>query len=478
VLLNIFRYYVDTSPRFWPRLVHICRKWRRIIFSSHQALQLRLFCTHGTPVLKTLECWPALPIVVEYGPYGGSPALNPPAPADDDDDVMAALRHCRRVTSIDLSVTSSLRDRFSAIEEPFFELEDLVLQFQDGLWMTLPGAFQWGPRLHRLHLTRIAIPELPQLLASSRDLVDIQLHEMPDIGYSLLSSFRSALCEMTRLRSLSLQFLPGPVFANIDLSSLPGKYVLPTLTRLKYRGASKYLDNLVAGVDSPRLLVVEIQFFDEIYFRARNLGKLIHQMGKQSSQRQADILFSEHHVSITLTPPVPTCQCVTLQVFCMSSLRQLPSITQVCREFLVSLFDVEEFKLRISGTQPSRGQFISNREGWTALINAFRSTKRLHLAGDSEFSRGIALSLQHAAAQRETALPFLLKLRIEEPGPYYAPLREAVVSLMVSRRLSGSFTDVEYERLGIIEPGRICSTHAQRQNLRLTYFKQAHLLSM
>jgi hypothetical protein len=30
-------------------------------------LRLRLFCTHGTPVLKTLDCWPTLPIVVQYG---------------------------------------------------------------------------------------------------------------------------------------------------------------------------------------------------------------------------------------------------------------------------------------------------------------------------------------------------------------------------------------------------------------------------
>jgi hypothetical protein len=186
----MFRYYVDASPHFWPRLVHICRRWRRIVFTSHQHLRLRLLCTHGTPVLKTIECWPALPIVVEYGPHRGSPALDPPAPAgDDDDDIMTALKHCRHVTSIDLTVTSSLRERFSAIKEPFSELEDLVLQSQDGLWMTLPGAFRWGPRLRRLHLKRIAIPELPQLLSSSMDLVDIQIHEMPGIEYSLLRSF-------------------------------------------------------------------------------------------------------------------------------------------------------------------------------------------------------------------------------------------------------------------------------------------------
>ncbi|KAH9009191.1 hypothetical protein EDB84DRAFT_1406943, partial [Lactarius hengduanensis] len=54
VLLNIFRHYLGASPRFWPSLVHICRKWRRIVFASQRALHLWLFSTYGTPVLKTL----------------------------------------------------------------------------------------------------------------------------------------------------------------------------------------------------------------------------------------------------------------------------------------------------------------------------------------------------------------------------------------------------------------------------------------
>jgi hypothetical protein len=140
VLLNIFRYYLDSSPRFWPRLVHICRKWRRIVFASQRALRLRLFCTHGTPVRKTLDWWPTLPIVVQYG---GSPALDPPAP-EDEDDIVAALEQSDRVTSIGLTVTSSLLEKLSAIEGPFSELEDLVLLSRDSVRLTLAQRFSVG----------------------------------------------------------------------------------------------------------------------------------------------------------------------------------------------------------------------------------------------------------------------------------------------------------------------------------------------
>ncbi|KAH9029866.1 hypothetical protein EDB85DRAFT_1965215, partial [Lactarius pseudohatsudake] len=69
VLLIIFRHYLDASPRFWFKLAHVCRSWRRIIFTSPLGLHLRLYCTYGTPVMKNLNCWPPLPLVVNYGGF-------------------------------------------------------------------------------------------------------------------------------------------------------------------------------------------------------------------------------------------------------------------------------------------------------------------------------------------------------------------------------------------------------------------------
>jgi hypothetical protein len=113
---NIFRLNLHTSPQFWPTLTHVSRRWRHIVFTSPLGLDLRLYCTYGTPVSKTLDCWPALPIVVQYG---GEAPFNPPAP-EDEDNIVAALKHSDRVSSIDLTITSSLLDKLSAIEMPFW----------------------------------------------------------------------------------------------------------------------------------------------------------------------------------------------------------------------------------------------------------------------------------------------------------------------------------------------------------------------
>src|ERR1700761_5634969 len=119
ILLNIFRQYLDSSPRFWPTLASVCKRWRQIVLSSPLGLNLRLYCTYGTPVLKALACWPALPIVVWCG---GVPNLDRPAP-EDDDNIITALKQSGRVSSISLTVTSTLVDKLSAVSEPFAELE-------------------------------------------------------------------------------------------------------------------------------------------------------------------------------------------------------------------------------------------------------------------------------------------------------------------------------------------------------------------
>jgi hypothetical protein len=67
ILLNIFRYYLDYTPKLWPTLGYVCQKWRQVILTSPLGLNLRLYFTYRTPVLKALHCWPVLPITMQYG---------------------------------------------------------------------------------------------------------------------------------------------------------------------------------------------------------------------------------------------------------------------------------------------------------------------------------------------------------------------------------------------------------------------------
>ncbi|KAN0131535.1 hypothetical protein V8E53_010643 [Lactarius tabidus] len=266
VLQTIFRHYLDSSPRFWPILVHICRKWRHIVFISHWTLRLQLFCTHGTPVLKALDLWPALPIALEYG---GSPELNPPNPEDE-----------------------SLLEKLFAIRGQFSELEELVLLSRSGRQLSLPRTFLWAPRLRRLHSTRVAFSAPLQLLSSSRDLVDIQLHDISDDGCLSPMALADALSRMDQLRSLSLRVRFTAILP-MSKEHVVQLVVIPSLSCLEYQGTSKYLDSLLARIDAPRLADIEITFFAETRFKVSNLKEFINRTEMRRLHGQADILFTE-----------------------------------------------------------------------------------------------------------------------------------------------------------------------------------------
>ena len=342
VLLNIFRLFLDPSPQFWPTLTHVSRRWRHIVFTSPLSLNLRLYCTYGTPVSKSLDCWPALPIVVR----SGGAALDLPAPKDED-NIVAALKHSDRVNSIDLTITSSLLQKLFAIEMPFSELEELVLRSLDNIQLTLPSTLRWGIRLRRLHLTRVAIPALPKLLSPSTGLVDLQLHDIPKDGYFSPEVFADALSEMTQLETLSLHFHTFPSRRNhLGLPPQSGeRVVLPALTCLKYRGTSKYLDSFVARIDAPRLGDIDITFFNQPTMDASQLGQFIERIGMQTSLSQAEIQFSEFAISISFTQPSHLTR-LELRIPCEQLDWQLSSIAQICDYFSPFIFRVEDLRIK------------------------------------------------------------------------------------------------------------------------------------
>jgi hypothetical protein len=96
-LLRIFDCYMDQvreeeddalTAEAWGALVHVCQKWRGVVFGSPRRLDLRLFCTDMTPVEETLAVWPPLPIVMRQ--YGQAKQV---------DNIIVALEHNDRVLS-------------------------------------------------------------------------------------------------------------------------------------------------------------------------------------------------------------------------------------------------------------------------------------------------------------------------------------------------------------------------------------------
>ena len=297
------------------------------------------------PVQKSLDCWPALPIVVQYG---GLPALSPPSP-EDEENIVAALKQSDRVVSISLTVTNSLLEMLSLIEGAYSELQDLVLlSCRDGVLLTMPNAFRWGQRLRRLHSTGVTFPALLQLLSSSPNLIELQLHEIFFPWQFSPNMLTKALSKLSQLQSLSLHFR-AITFHN---SSLP-RYLpqclesifLPVLTRLQYQGSMEYLEDTVTRIDAPCLKDIEITFFDYLIVAHSRLREFFDWIESYMSHFGAHILSSQPTISISITQP-GALTCLKFQVLCKPSRVQTSSMAQIC------LFN-DEGNLRITTTRPS-----------------------------------------------------------------------------------------------------------------------------
>ena len=165
-LLEIFDFYVGGAwTDAWHTLVHVCQKWRNVVFGSPRRLNLQLFCTHGTPVRKTIDAWPLLPIRVEAcGTKWGA----------DSDNIIAALGHNDRKPWLDLGdfPSSQMENILVAMQQPYTALEYLHL-YSRSETVVVPASFLGGsaPQLQELVLRSIPFPGLANILLSATHLV-------------------------------------------------------------------------------------------------------------------------------------------------------------------------------------------------------------------------------------------------------------------------------------------------------------------
>jgi hypothetical protein len=332
VLLDIFDFckLASLGPSWgWFKLVHVCRRWRSLVFASRHRLDLRLFCTYGTPVRKILDCWPPLPIIVQYDDPAG---LRPPSTGEDD-NIIAALQHSDRVCAVGLTVGSALFPKLSPLmQRPLPSLECLTLRPRNNERLVLPGTFLGGcaPRLRNLHLDAVASPALPAFLPSCRNLVRLQLQRIPGDGWASPDALVACLSTMAQLRTLRIQFAtrtsssssppaPGTSPSPATAGGREGRQrvALPALSHFEFRGTSEFLEDFVARIDSaPSLARTCISFFDherqhhhpfEIPRLAQFMGRADAQQQQQQQRRPvqggAQLMLRNDGISISLSRP-------------------------------------------------------------------------------------------------------------------------------------------------------------------------------
>jgi hypothetical protein len=149
VLLEIFDCYMaypPTPPSYedaWHALVHVCQRWRYVVFGSPRRLDLQILCVNRR-LVKTLDIWPELPIVIQV--YDNK-ICQPPSATN----VISVLERHDRVCTIFIdSAPNSFLEELGTTSGPFpalIELEFVSFEahrsFLIRSWVDLSHAYNY-----------------------------------------------------------------------------------------------------------------------------------------------------------------------------------------------------------------------------------------------------------------------------------------------------------------------------------------------
>jgi hypothetical protein len=184
--------------------VHVCRRWRYIIFESPIRLNLQLFCMNGSSVRELLDIWPPFPLIIQlcYGFLCD--------PEESMDVLIAALERRDRIREIQVEISDPpdgpCEQIITAMGEPFPALRSLSFKSvrkRVHLDTLLNGS---APCLQHLALRAISFPSLPQLLSSTSDLTSLHLFNIRNSGYIPPETMATSLSALPKLKSLIIDF--------------------------------------------------------------------------------------------------------------------------------------------------------------------------------------------------------------------------------------------------------------------------------
>ena len=366
------------------------------MFTSSRHLHLELLCTHGTPVEKDLGYLPSFPIVISF--------LNHLLDGDGD-GIIAALEHRDRIRAVEIKVPHSLFEELAtAMQEPLPALTHLLLESDRFVEMpTLPDTFLGGsaPLLEAISVAGISFPAAPTLLSSARNLVDVDLREMPPSGYILPEAMVASLAALPKLKYLNLEFEWGMSYD--DRIRLPStRTVLPALTRFFFDGLFEYLEDFVAQIDAPQLDFLHIWYLEQAEgtdYQIPQLSRFVDrsEILKSSRCRRADVLIEPCTGIIELSRRG--------QPFRLSI--QEDVMGQVVDQLSILLSNVDRLFIRSAKGLKGRATLGAGIR-WLELFRSFTAVKVLSI--DDELSCYIPLALNSVTDERAAEVLPALKL--------------------------------------------------------------------
>jgi hypothetical protein len=444
ILLGIFNCYrLDSDTPWyyrpiWYNISHVCRRWRHIVHSSAFYLGLQILCTHGSPIVDTLDHLPPIPIFIEYLLRGFMTGLEAAITTQDEIGIYRALQLRDRIRSIKLRLSHpTLGGILMVMNSSFPILEHLCLESESTVTVTLPKSFL-APNLRHLVLSGIGLPNRLRLLPSLVSLVTLKLENIGASAYTRPRLLVARLQSIPRLENLSIIFsapIPRPSAESELLGKRGTPVTLPSLIELRFRGVSAYLERFVSQIRAPVLKRLHITLFNQIAFALPHLSNLIRRT-EGLELPTASLTFWEGQVTIAPEPGRKRRKdgSIILRVACKQLDWQIDCIAQVCITLMPALSGVERLTLDVMGEWQS-GEINGVVDGttWHELLRSFISLKKLCICDELVEELSNALEVDGIGSD-PSFLPGLQHLVVDLRPPSLTTLFSSFIR---ARRVAG-----------------------------------------
>ena len=362
---------------------------------------------------------------------------------DNLDNIVAILERSNRVYHLNLtSFFVNMDNILTAMQKPFPELIYLWL-FPFKAEAVVPDSFMGGsvPCLRDLTFGRVAFPGLPKLLLSATHLSRLTLFDIPHSGYFSPEAIVAALSTLTSLQQLYLEFesplsLPDGESRRRHRPSLT-RSILPALNVLTFKGVGEYLEDLVALIDAPRLFILHITMFNQIFFETPQSIQFISRTPNLTAFKKARLFFKNNTAEVVLSSPLYTTGSEELEVkiLCKESDWQVSSLEQVCNWCLPPLSALDDLDIYENSISPPDWRDNIENSLWLELMRPFSGVKNLYLS--EKLALRIAPALGELVGSRTMeVLPILQNIFLEGLQPS-GPTQEGIVTFVAARELSG-----------------------------------------
>ena len=352
---------------------------------------------------------------------------------------MVALRSPDRLCEIDLQVSGPLLASIvKVVPKPCEALESIRITVVPPTGPPIPGrnAFLGGsaPHLKELRLdgAPFPFPFIRQVLLSTKNLVELHLVNIPNVVYFSPNDFVTGLSTLVQLNRLTVDFPASSPPSPSTTRPPPQRTTLPSLTLLNFRGASRYLEEFVARIDSPALCKIEISLFNSIFMEIPQFCQFILRLNGLRSLAQAKVRYTKDFVFVRFIPEGESLdENCFLGTWCRG-LWELSFVTRILSQLSPLLSGVHSLYIQSGDIFPTRREDVG-RARWLEFFRPFTHVTQVYVWEQLVPSIVRALDSDEMTAE---VLPELTSLQLRGYLRFPSVAKD-VERFVTTRRLSG-----------------------------------------